>query len=102
MNFYQRVSLEDPLGHVTTASDMMVFGESRVQLCIGCHSATATANTLTTQYMVRFSHLTVQLPERETRRRNYTAVCIRFLLSFWGKVLVILYIKHVNNLNTTK
>lgn len=34
-----------------------------VQLSICRHTATATANTLTTQYMVRFSHLTVQLPE---------------------------------------
>lgn len=35
------------------------------------HSATATANTLTTQYMVRFSHRTVQLPgtHRQTERR---------------------------------
>lgn len=33
------------------------------QLSIRRHTVTATANTLTTQYMVRFSHLTVQLPE---------------------------------------
>lgn len=96
MNFYQRVQLEDLLGDGTTASDMAMFGESRVQLCISCHSATATANTLTTQYMVRFSHLTVQLPGRETSRTICTAVCITFLACFWGKVLVILFMKHVS------
>lgn len=42
------------------SSHMMMFSE---QLNICLHTATATANTLTTQYMVRFSHLTVQLPE---------------------------------------
>lgn len=36
---------------------------AREQRNISHHTATATTNTLTTQYMVRFSHLTVQLPE---------------------------------------
>lgn len=31
-------------------------------MCVCVSYAIATANTLTTQYMVRFSHLTVQLP----------------------------------------
>ena len=38
---------------------------------VACVSyAMATANTLTTQYMVRFSHLTVQLPEDQTKQSN--------------------------------
>lgn len=47
----------------------------------GCHSGTATANTLTTQYMVRFSHLTVQLPENpQTSRGNYSNMFLWFHL----------------------
>lgn len=46
----------------------------------GCHSATATANTLTTQYMVRFSHLTVQLPENpQTSRGNYSKSYMKYM-----------------------
>lgn len=30
----------------------------------------ATANTLTTQYMVRFSHLTVQLPTEKEKEKT--------------------------------
>lgn len=59
MKFYFKTSQR--IFWVTGAgSHMMMFSE---QLSIRRHIATATANTLTTQYMVRFSHLTVQLPE---------------------------------------
>lgn len=54
MKFYFKI-----LGWIMGASCVMAWG----QHTISHHTATATANTLTTQYMVRFSHLTVQLPE---------------------------------------
>lgn len=38
-------------------------------MCVCTSYAIATANTLTTQYMVRFSHLTVQLPA-ETKQQT--------------------------------
>lgn len=46
------------------------------------HCYRATANTLTTQYMVRFSHLTVQLPETNSRR-NYP---LFFYFSFFFNI----------------
>lgn len=70
----QRVSSEGLHGHGATASDMMLRRESRVQFCLSCYSATATANTLTTQYMVRFSHLTVQLPERGGEKKLHSSL----------------------------
>lgn len=70
----QGVSSRGLHGHGATASNMMLRDESRVQFCLGCHSATATANTLTTQYMVRFSHLTVQLPERWGEKKLHSSL----------------------------
>lgn len=94
MNFYQRVTSEGLHGHgaiLSTASDTKAVKHSAALCC--CHRATATANTLTTQYMVRFSHLTVQLPKRQTHRRHYTVVHVKFLICPWWKALVILYRK---------
>lgn len=66
---------------------MTVFEDGEVGAGLpGCHSATATANTLTTQYMVRFSHLTVQLPENpQTSRGNYSKSYIKYM--FYKPVL---------------
>lgn len=44
--------------------------------------AMATAKTLTTQYMVRFSHLTVELPEKD-KEKGYIKHVIWVVVENW-------------------
>ncbi len=78
MNFYQREIIRGSSWSQSSFKPSFrhdgVRRESAVQLDGACcrHRVTATANTLTTQYMVRFSHLTVQLPERDKQAGEIT------------------------------